>query len=179
MTLTTEPSSAPPSSWTAPCSGHCCATRPAPSPSSPCPARHRSASPPPRSPRCRCGHRWCLSASTATRRAGDSGPRRPRGRAPARPAAAGPRPDVRDQWHRSFRQPYGMATRPTRHPDPRRHARLAGMPGRRPVIAGDHAVVLAEPRIGQHLDEGSPLLYHMGRYAPPAATTARRRPQTR
>jgi flavin reductase (DIM6/NTAB) family NADH-FMN oxidoreductase RutF len=32
------------------------------------------------------------------------------------------------------------------------------------VTAGDHAIVLAEPLIGQHGD-GAPLLYHMGRYA--------------
>jgi flavin reductase (DIM6/NTAB) family NADH-FMN oxidoreductase RutF len=37
------------------------------------------------------------------------------------------------------------------------------------VLAGDHAIVLAEPLTGRHT-EGSPLLYHMGRYAalPPA-----------
>lgn len=34
----------------------------------------------------------------------------------------------------------------------------------RRVPAGDHAIVLAEPLVGQHGD-GSPLLYHMGRYA--------------
>jgi len=33
------------------------------------------------------------------------------------------------------------------------------------VIAGDHAVVLAEPLLGQHHRIGSPLLYHDGRYA--------------
>jgi flavin reductase (DIM6/NTAB) family NADH-FMN oxidoreductase RutF len=33
------------------------------------------------------------------------------------------------------------------------------------VIAGDHAVVLAEPLLGQHWKGGSPLLYHRGRYA--------------
>lgn len=32
------------------------------------------------------------------------------------------------------------------------------------VPAGDHAIVLAEPLVGQH-GEGTPLLYHMGRYA--------------
>jgi flavin reductase (DIM6/NTAB) family NADH-FMN oxidoreductase RutF len=43
------------------------------------------------------------------------------------------------------------------------------------VHAGDHAIVLAEPVLGEHLDEPhSPLLYHMGRYLtaphPPAAS---------
>jgi flavin reductase (DIM6/NTAB) family NADH-FMN oxidoreductase RutF len=33
------------------------------------------------------------------------------------------------------------------------------------VIAGDHAVVIAEPLLGEHRDGGAPLLYHMGRYA--------------
>jgi flavin reductase (DIM6/NTAB) family NADH-FMN oxidoreductase RutF len=33
------------------------------------------------------------------------------------------------------------------------------------VVAGDHAVVLAEPLLAQHGDEDSPLLYHQGRYA--------------
>ncbi|MCW3820081.1 flavin reductase family protein [Micromonospora sp. DR5-3] len=32
------------------------------------------------------------------------------------------------------------------------------------VLAGDHAIVLAEPLTGRH-GEGGPLLYHMGRYA--------------
>ncbi|MFG1775666.1 flavin reductase family protein [Micromonospora sp. NPDC049048] len=32
------------------------------------------------------------------------------------------------------------------------------------VLAGDHAIVLAEPLAGRH-GEGAPLLYHMGRYA--------------
>ncbi|NJP35111.1 flavin reductase family protein [Micromonospora thermarum] len=32
------------------------------------------------------------------------------------------------------------------------------------VLAGDHAIVLAEPLAGSH-GEGAPLLYHMGRYA--------------
>lgn len=32
------------------------------------------------------------------------------------------------------------------------------------VLAGDHAIVLAEPLTGRH-GEGAPLLYHMGRYA--------------
>ena len=32
------------------------------------------------------------------------------------------------------------------------------------VVAGDHAVVLAEPLYGRH-DDGPPLLYHDGRYA--------------
>jgi flavin reductase (DIM6/NTAB) family NADH-FMN oxidoreductase RutF len=32
------------------------------------------------------------------------------------------------------------------------------------VLAGDHAIVLAEPLTGGH-GEGAPLLYHMGRYA--------------
>lgn len=32
------------------------------------------------------------------------------------------------------------------------------------VLAGDHAIVLAEPLSGSH-GEGAPLLYHMGRYA--------------
>lgn len=32
------------------------------------------------------------------------------------------------------------------------------------VLAGDHAIVLAEPLAGRHGD-GAPLLYHMGRYA--------------
>lgn len=31
------------------------------------------------------------------------------------------------------------------------------------VSAGDHAIVLAEPVVGEH-QEGLPLLYHMGRY---------------
>jgi flavin reductase (DIM6/NTAB) family NADH-FMN oxidoreductase RutF len=33
------------------------------------------------------------------------------------------------------------------------------------VFAGDHAVVLAEPLIGDHDESGPPLLYHDGRYA--------------
>ncbi|HEY1489368.1 MAG TPA: flavin reductase family protein [Micromonosporaceae bacterium] len=33
------------------------------------------------------------------------------------------------------------------------------------VAAGDHAIVLAEPVVAEHVDhEASPLLYHMGRY---------------
>lgn len=33
------------------------------------------------------------------------------------------------------------------------------------VPAGDHAIVLAEPRDGEHHDDGdAPLLYHMGQY---------------
>ncbi|BCJ57483.1 flavin reductase family protein [Micromonospora endophytica] len=32
------------------------------------------------------------------------------------------------------------------------------------VTAGDHAIVLAEPLVGQH-GAGDPLIYHMGRYA--------------
>ncbi|MBY8870278.1 flavin reductase family protein [Micromonospora sp. PLK6-60] len=32
------------------------------------------------------------------------------------------------------------------------------------VLAGDHAIVLAEPLTGRY-GEGAPLLYHMGRYA--------------
>jgi flavin reductase (DIM6/NTAB) family NADH-FMN oxidoreductase RutF len=41
------------------------------------------------------------------------------------------------------------------------------------VHAGDHAIVLAEPVLGNHLDDPHPpLLYHMGRYltVPPADT---------
>ncbi|MEU5529456.1 flavin reductase family protein [Micromonospora chersina] len=38
------------------------------------------------------------------------------------------------------------------------------------VSAGDHAIVLAEPLTGHH-GEGSPLLYHMGRYAALQPTT--------
>ncbi|MEE6262354.1 flavin reductase family protein [Plantactinospora sonchi] len=34
------------------------------------------------------------------------------------------------------------------------------------VLAGDHTIVLAEPLVGAHDDDGvAPLLYHMGRYA--------------
>jgi flavin reductase (DIM6/NTAB) family NADH-FMN oxidoreductase RutF len=33
------------------------------------------------------------------------------------------------------------------------------------VVAGDHAVVLAEPLLGQHGAAGCPLLYHRGGYA--------------
>jgi flavin reductase (DIM6/NTAB) family NADH-FMN oxidoreductase RutF len=33
------------------------------------------------------------------------------------------------------------------------------------VVAGDHAIVLAEPLLGEHAGGGAPLLYHMGRYA--------------
>jgi flavin reductase (DIM6/NTAB) family NADH-FMN oxidoreductase RutF len=33
------------------------------------------------------------------------------------------------------------------------------------VLAGDHAIVLAEPLEGAHTDREPPLLYHMGRYA--------------
>ena len=33
------------------------------------------------------------------------------------------------------------------------------------VVAGDHAVVLAEPVLARHGDDGAPLLYHDGRYA--------------
>jgi flavin reductase (DIM6/NTAB) family NADH-FMN oxidoreductase RutF len=33
------------------------------------------------------------------------------------------------------------------------------------VIAGDHAVVLAEPLLARHGHDGTPLLYHDGRYA--------------
>ena len=34
------------------------------------------------------------------------------------------------------------------------------------IPAGDHAIVLAEPVVGQHLDDphGPPLIYHLGRY---------------
>ncbi|WP_433318404.1 flavin reductase family protein [Micromonospora sp. CA-269861] len=38
------------------------------------------------------------------------------------------------------------------------------------VLAGDHAIVLAEPLTGSH-GEGAPLLYHMGRYAALNPTT--------
>ncbi|MFG1658306.1 flavin reductase family protein [Micromonospora chersina] len=38
------------------------------------------------------------------------------------------------------------------------------------VLAGDHAIVLAEPLTGDH-GEGAPLLYHMGRYAALQPTT--------
>jgi flavin reductase (DIM6/NTAB) family NADH-FMN oxidoreductase RutF len=38
------------------------------------------------------------------------------------------------------------------------------------VVAGDHAVVLAEPLLAEHRDEDSPLLYHQGRYASLATT---------
>ncbi|MBE1491819.1 flavin reductase family protein [Plantactinospora soyae] len=38
------------------------------------------------------------------------------------------------------------------------------------VVAGDHAIVLAEPLVGGHGgDDDAPLLYHMGRYASLAA----------
>ncbi|GIG88446.1 flavin reductase family protein [Plantactinospora endophytica] len=38
------------------------------------------------------------------------------------------------------------------------------------VVAGDHAIVLAEPLTGEHTEDGdAPLLYHMGRYASLAA----------
>lgn len=33
------------------------------------------------------------------------------------------------------------------------------------VVAGDHAVVLAEPELLRHSEVDSPLLYHRGRYA--------------
>jgi flavin reductase (DIM6/NTAB) family NADH-FMN oxidoreductase RutF len=33
------------------------------------------------------------------------------------------------------------------------------------VLAGDHAIVLAEPFAGHHTDREPPLIYHMGRYA--------------
>ncbi|ROT27242.1 flavin reductase family protein [Micromonospora sp. HM5-17] len=34
------------------------------------------------------------------------------------------------------------------------------------VVAGDHAIVLAEPLVGHHhAEDVTPLLYHMGRYA--------------
>ena len=33
------------------------------------------------------------------------------------------------------------------------------------VVAGDHAVVLAEPLLAQAGRDDSPLLYHQGRYA--------------
>lgn len=33
------------------------------------------------------------------------------------------------------------------------------------IVAGDHAIVLAQPELGEHADEAlSPLLYHMGTY---------------
>jgi flavin reductase (DIM6/NTAB) family NADH-FMN oxidoreductase RutF len=35
------------------------------------------------------------------------------------------------------------------------------------VPAGDHEIVLAEPVLGRHADDGLPLLYHMGRYTAP------------
>ncbi len=37
----------------------------------------------------------------------------------------------------------------------------------RRVDAGDHTVVLAAPLLGHHLAEGTPLLYHQGRYTHP------------
>lgn len=38
------------------------------------------------------------------------------------------------------------------------------------VVAGDHTIVLAEPTVGEHTEDGdAPLLYHMGRYASLAA----------
>jgi len=33
------------------------------------------------------------------------------------------------------------------------------------VTAGDHEIVLAEPVVASHVDDGEPLIYHMGRYA--------------
>jgi flavin reductase (DIM6/NTAB) family NADH-FMN oxidoreductase RutF len=33
------------------------------------------------------------------------------------------------------------------------------------VTAGDHVIVLAEPLVGHHIEEGAPLLYHRGRYS--------------
>lgn len=49
------------------------------------------------------------------------------------------------------------------------------------VVAGDHAVVLAEPVLARHGGDGAPLLYHDGRYAcvapiaPPAPSVRNRR----
>lgn len=49
------------------------------------------------------------------------------------------------------------------------------------VVAGDHAVVLAEPVLARHGGDGAPLLYHEGRYAcvapiaAPATPTGNRR----
>ena len=41
------------------------------------------------------------------------------------------------------------------------------------VVAGDHAVVLAEPLLAQPGEGDAPLLYHQGRYASLADTTRR------
>ncbi|WP_428965246.1 flavin reductase family protein [Micromonospora fluostatini] len=42
------------------------------------------------------------------------------------------------------------------------------------VVAGDHAIVLAEPELVRHAGSGSPLLYHRGRYAGLGPTAAPR-----